>query len=639
MDNSLNLYLIKGECVCGYFPRNMLSWNGHKGKCRKYHAWVESQTGYEIKSQKKTRKFPTAAMLYRRDHPRGSKKDQIQAFQDPVTKDFYSKLESKLSLELQSMEEMELEFHRWNAAYPEKVELDKSTWGYRGNTDIFENPNKAFPVKCDMTKFGQTRAEQRKIFNEYYSAFIKQQMVDIPPKPQILDTDVDLYLLYTHVIRQGGLAKAMQKQSLLGDVGAAMGLTGTIISLGYQLRLIYFTHLLQFEYAYSLDDGAEYKSNWVQDDSGCMSPYIPEEIESNHRRKRKNRGAQPATLREEPYAPNKRTKLGLTLSLKCGQKSDVVWALNRLLFLSYESKKEPLILADTPDLLRVLVELLSPSEQSDSVGAAVTEMNYPHKRQLRVVLRILANLALTASNCKVMLNPEFGILARLLSYLNMSSISIKEDVLRILSHLSGKIALRELLNQEKLLSQLASVIRTPLHKIPKMVSLVLHALQTFTSLCANKRNHESIKLAISNNLLGHLSTLLRIRHDHELLLRACEAVLFTAELCVSWCEFYILKTIALRDLLQIAAEIGTLGSHGVQIGRTAACAIRTIYVAPLKKTNIGDNSQPSPGVLEVLRQYQPELFRVGISQTKGDQVDEKFAYETLAYTKQIFDIL
>merc|ERR1719317_951554 len=109
----------------------MPSWNGHKGRCKKYQEWVESQTGYKATSTPtKNRKFPSAAMLYRRDYANASKKEQVQAFKDPVFKEWYEKLETKLSAELRAMEDLELEFLRFNVSHPEKVKLDKSTWVY-----------------------------------------------------------------------------------------------------------------------------------------------------------------------------------------------------------------------------------------------------------------------------------------------------------------------------------------------------------------------------------------------------------------------------------------------------------------------------------------------------------------------------
>jgi len=412
---------------------------------------------------------PTAQQLYKEErlsqlgrgveHEPGTEEQIMEQWnKDGKIQEEYKQIASHIYSELQKLKIWEAEMVAYKAHEVTQEEQDGE--GNAMRPQLFESA----AIKAGSASFlqsvqifGTNPEDQKETFEEKYKIFRTQNGIRLPPA-QVGGSQLNLYELYRNVVLRGGLAQCLRKESFV-QIGRKMRLRGTEETLPYCLRIIYFKYLFDFEQEFQVVSGRGHGKKriyWEQDYTGaaCSRPLKRDKLEEV-----------PNGLTDDIF--NQEFVKAAGQALLCRKPEAMTWALNRLLYASYQSHSvEFLRINNHPQIVDGLIGLLGVPEQMEQVNALVPIMNDwkegPELKGLCVdlfgpesssrrkfalsALRVLINLSMTAKNQITMIeNPHLrgGFLKKIVE---CEDLTIKSGCMRVL----GNIAWRWNLKQEEM---------------------------------------------------------------------------------------------------------------------------------------------------------------------------------------------
>jgi len=494
--------------------------------------------------------------------------DQIQDQwnKDGKIQEEYKQIASHIYSELQKLKTWEAEMAAYKAH--EVTQEEQEGEGSAMRPQLFESEaiksGKASFLQS-VQIFGTNPEDQKETFEEKYKIFRTQNGIRLPPA-QVGGTQLNLYELYRNVVLRGGLAQCLRKESFL-QIGRKMGLRGTEETLPYCLRIIYFKYLFDFEQEFQVVSGRGHGKKriyWEQDYTGaaCSRPLKRDKLEEV-----------PNGLTDDIY--NQEFVKAAGQALLCRKPEAMTWALNRLLYASYQSHTiEFLLIHKHPQVVDGLIGLLGVPEPIEQVNALVPIQNDwtegPELKGLCVdlfgpesssrrkfalaALRVLINLSMTAKNQITMIlnaNLRSGFLKKIVE---CEDVTIKSGCMKVLSNIAWRWDLKK-----EDMPAIVEALREGLSMYAfddqhsDMPALAEATLKFLAGLCGNQAGSVLLCRHLTEDIYKQ-ATFFILSTDLNIRLKALECLCHLCDVNENVCKRIVVSTNALDYMASIIKE-------------------------------------------------------------------------------------
>lgn len=519
---------------------------------------------------------PNAQTLFKEDclNQLGRNAENIPGTEDKIKEQWdndgkiqeeYKQIASHIFAELQKLKLWEQEMAQYKAH--EVTQEEQEGEGSAMRPQLFESAQiKAGKASFlqSVQIFGTNPEDQKETFEEKYKVFRTQNGIRLP-QAQVGGAPLNLYELYRNVVLRGGLAQCLRKESFL-QIGRKMRLKGTDETLPYSLKIIYFKYLFDFEQEFQVVARLHGKKriHWEQDYTGaaCSRPLKREKLEEV-----------PNGLRDDIYDEEFVKAAGQALMSR--KPEAMTWALNRLLYASYQSHSaEFLLIHKNPHIVDGLLGLLGVPEDIESVNAIVPIMNEwkegsdlkglcvdlfgPEQTSRRkfalAALRVLVNLSLTARNQITMIDNAHLRTGFLKKIIECEDLTVKSGCMKVL----GNIAWRWNLT-EKETPQVVEAMQEGLSMYAfddqhsDMPALAEATLKLICGLSANPSNEQLLSKFLTEDIYKQASFFI-LSTDLNIRLIALESLCHLCDMNENVCKRMVASTNSLDYMASIVKE-------------------------------------------------------------------------------------
>jgi len=519
---------------------------------------------------------PTALALFKEDClnqmgrqaelvPGTEEKIKQQWANDGKIQEEYKQIASHIFAELQKLKMWEQEMAQYKAH--EVTQEEQEGEGSAMRPQLFESAQiKAGKASFlqSVQIFGTNQEDQKETFEDKYKIFRTQNGIRLPPA-QVGGSPLNLFELYRNVVLRGGLAQCLRKESFL-QIGRRMRLKGTDETLPYSLKIIYFKYLFDFEQEFQIVARMHGRKriHWEQDYTGaaCSRPLKRDKLEEV-----------PNGLRDDIY--NEEFVKAAGQALMCRKPEAMTWALNRLLYASYQSHTvEFLLIHKNPHIIDGLLGLLGVPENIERVNALVPIMNEwtessdlkglcvdlfaPEQSSRRkfslAALRVLINLSMTAKNQITMIDNAHLRSGFLEKILECEDLTIKSGCMKVL----GNIAWRWNLTAKEM-PQVVEALKEGLSMYAfddqhsDMPALAEATLKLICGLSANQGNEQLLCKFLSEEIFKQASYFI-LSTDLNIRLIALESLGHLCDVNDNVCKRIVACTNALDYMASIIKE-------------------------------------------------------------------------------------
>jgi len=478
----------------------------------------------------------------------------------------YKQIAGHIFSELQKIKVWEAEMQAYKAH--EVTQEEQEGEGNAMRPQLFESEaikNGTASFLQSVQIFGTNTQDQKECFEEKYKIFRTQNGVRLPPAT-VGGTTIDLFQLYKHVVLRGGLAQCLRKESFL-QIGRKLRLHGTEETLPYSLRIIYFKYLFDFEQEQQVVSGrgqGKKKIYWEQDYTGaaCSRPLQSDKLEKV-----------PNGLADDIFGQE--FVRSAAQALMSHKPEAMTWALNRLMYASYQSHTiEFLLINKHPHLVDSLIALLGIPEDVNQINSLVPLMNDweegPELKGLCVdlfgpeptlrrkftlsALRILTNLSLTSQNQPAFIKNKHLRTGFLKKIITCEDLAVKAGCMKVLSN----IAWRWNLNA-KTMSPLIEAVREGLSMYAfddqhsDMPALAQATLKLLSGLAANQKNSTLLIKHLTEDIYKQASFFI-LSTDLNIRLVALESMCHLCDIGEAICKRILSSTNSLDYMASIIKE-------------------------------------------------------------------------------------
>jgi len=487
--------------------------------------------------------------LFKEEEERDARRNGRKVTEDQITKKWngdvriqeqYKRHIAVIQSELGKLKHDELAMLNYKRKPPRGLEGCGNLF-YDGNVTVFEHVNVRNGTASFLQSvqiFGTNADDQKETFLEKYKIFKAEIGIRVPPC-QVGGTAVDLFELYKQVVLRGGLAEVLRKDAFL-NIGRYLQLRGTEETLLYSLRVIYFKYLYEFEQAHQNNSAQRVgKIRWRADTIGqaVIKPKLREKVESEG-----------SGLRVDEYGVSFVKAAAGAVASRDPQK--MTWALNRLLFASYQTHNHEILHIDhCPDLITDLLGLIGVPDKSSQIGAIIPLVNeYDESAEVRgmcvdflapeptmrrnfaqAALQVLVNLSQTTKNQKAyIINKNVPLLLK--KIVDSENICFQAGCMKILKSISWKWPLKPLM-----MVDLIQALQTGLSMFSfedqhsDMPALAEATLQLLSGLSANLCNRALLVKSLTKGIMQQASHFI-LSTDLNIRLAALECMCHLSEM-------------------------------------------------------------------------------------------------------------
>jgi len=460
-------------------------------------------------TKKKSIRAPTALQLFkderaqeilRGEGPNDNEKASAVFNANQSIKDKYKEISEHIAAELDVLKEWEEDMKNYDAGLvlQSQFEADEIL---KGHAQFLQS----------MQIFGTSEEDQQDCFEERYKIFIKCNGLRLPIA-QCGGQQLDLFALYRHVVLRGGLAHCI-RESVFSKIGRELNIRGTDDTLAFSLRIIYFKYLFAFEQDCQIVmiNGPRKKSLfWERDNQASTSNAAKENILI----------PRPNALSSDNFGPA--FMKDASMCLLCGDPEKIKWALNRLMFASYQSHDDNIAFIDRhPQLLNGLLMLCGIPRLQDKISSLIPLFNdWPEDSRITNLamgvfdssdssrkfelssLQVLSNISLTAKNQVHMIRHPQLIPGLLRKVATAGDDEAKKLAMSTLAHLAWRISLQKAHkpNFDEALSEGLAVYAFH-NKDAKRRALAENSLNFISGLAGNEVNAKFLMENVSDKIL------------------------------------------------------------------------------------------------------------------------------------------